>query len=201
MIKNWKLKEVVMLSTISVVCGVIYMVFSLLGYGIRSALTPFGLAPFGMEIIFGFWFIGSIITAYILQKPGAAMMTGLITAAVEMLSGSPGGANILLVGLIQGAGAELPFALTKWRDYRKRILILAGMSAAVFSFIWQLFASGNLALSLWLLVSMLVVRLISSALFAGSLGKWVSDRLAQTGVLRGYALGKELKKKRENETI
>ncbi len=181
-----------MLSVLCVVCGILYMTFSLIGYAIRNALLPFGLAPFGFEIIFGLWFIGSIITAYIIRKPGTALITGVITALVEILAGSPGGAKILLIGIIQGAGAEVPFALTKWRDYRLRILILAGMTAAVFSFVWQLFAAGNMALSLWLLVSMLTVRLISGSLLAGVLGKWISDSLAKTGVLSGYALGKEL---------
>lgn len=201
MTKKWKLREIVLMSVLSVVSGVAYMAFSLLGYGIRNVLTPFGLAPFGLEVIFGVWFIGSIIIAYIIQKPGAALMVALISAAVEILSGSPGGAKIILAGLIQGAGAEVPFALTKWRDYRLRILILAGMTAAVFSFTWQLFASGNLALSLWLLVSMLIVRLISSAFFAGVLGKWIGDSLAKTGVLSGYALGKEQKEKREQRAV
>ncbi|MBU5467092.1 ECF transporter S component [Virgibacillus sp. MSJ-26] len=201
MIKNWKLKEIVMLSIISVVAGVLYMAFSLLGYGIRNVLTPFGLAPFGFEVIFGLWLIGSIIAAYVIRKPGAALLVGLISAAVEILSGSPGGAKIMLAGLVQGAGVELPFALTKWKNYQKRTLVLAAMSGAVFSFIWQLFAGGNLALAPWLLVSMLVVRLIASSLLGGLLGKWVSDKLAQTGVLGGYALGKEQKKKREDEAI
>lgn len=199
MLKSWKLKEIVMLSIISVIAGVLYMAFSLLGYGIRNVLTPFGLAPFSFEIIFGLWFIGSIISAYIIRKPGAALLTGLISAGVEILSGSPGGAKILLAGLIQGAGAELPFALTKWKNYQTKILVLATMSAAIFSFIWQLFAGGKLVLAPWLLLSMLVIRLISSPLLGGISGKWISDKLAQTGVLDGYALGKELKKKRENK--
>lgn len=143
MTEKWKLKEVAMLSIISVIAGVLYMAFSFLGYGIRNVLTPFGLAPFGFEVIFGLWFIGSVISAYIIRKPGTALLTGLISAAAEMLSGSPGGANILLVGLIQGAGAELPFALTIWKNYQTRILVLAIMSAAVFSFAWQKFLGGN----------------------------------------------------------
>jgi len=200
MIKNWKLKEIVMLSIISVIAGVLYMVFSLVGYGIRNALTPLGLAPFGFEVIFGLWLIGSIIAAYIIRKPGAALLTGLISAAVEILAGSPGGAKILITGLVQGAGAEVPFALTRWKNYQTRILVFATMTASLFSFIWQLFASGNIALAPWLLLSMLVVRFISSSLLGGVLGKWVSDQLAKTGVLSGYALGKELRKKREDES-
>src|SRR5699024_12189272 len=93
-----------------------------------------------------------------------AILTALISASVEILSGSPGGAKILLAGLVQGLGVELPFALTKWRKYETRILVLAGMSGAMFSFVWQLFASGNIALAPWLLISTLVVRLIAISL-------------------------------------
>src|SRR5690625_7832260 len=120
MIKNWKLKEIVMLAIISVIAGVLYMAFSLVGYSIRNVLTPFGLAPFGFELIFGLWFIGSIISAYIIRKPGAALLTGLMSAGGEILSGLPGGAKILLIGLIQGAGGALPCRLRKWKNYMRQ---------------------------------------------------------------------------------
>ncbi|WP_156292031.1 ECF transporter S component [Oceanobacillus salinisoli] len=197
MTNQWKLKEIVLMSILGVVFGVIYLLFFLVGQGIRNILVPFGLAPFGYEIIFGVWFIVSIIAAYILRKPGVAFTAEVIAAVVEVLLGSAAGPALILTGIIQGAAAELVFALTKWKDYRLRILILSGMSAALISFVWNLYSSGNIALAPGLLIAMLIVRLISGALLAGVLGKWISDQLAKTGVLRGYALGKELQKKRE----
>ena len=77
-------------------------------------------------------------------------------------------------------------------------LVLSGILAAVFSFVWGFYASGLLALSFGLLIAMFIVRVISGALLAGVLGKFISDALAKTGVLRGYALGKSNQKKREN---
>ncbi|WP_085991189.1 ECF transporter S component [Oceanobacillus senegalensis] len=197
MTKQWKLKEIVLMSILGVVFGIIYLAFFLFGQGLRNILAPFGLGPFGYEVIFGIWFIVSILAAYILRKPGVAFTAEVIAGVVEVLLGTAAGPALILAAAIQGLGAELIFALTKWRDYRLRILVLSGMSAAVFSFVWNLYSSGNIALGLELLVGMLIVRLISGALLAGVVGKWIGDQLAQTGVLRGYALGKELQKKRE----
>ncbi|GAB3796154.1 ECF transporter S component [Virgibacillus kimchii] len=201
MTNQWKLKEIVLMSALGVIFGLIYLGFYLIGQGFRNVLAPFGLGQFGYEIIFGIWFIVSIIAAYIIRKPGVAFTSELIAGIVQVLLGTTAGPQLILGAAIQGAGAELAFALTKWKDYRLRILVLAGMGAAVFSFVWNLYSSGNIALAPWLLVSMFIVRLMSGALLAGVLGKWISDQLAKTGVLRGYALGKERHKQREKGAI
>lgn len=199
MTKHWKLKEIVLMSILGVIFGIIYLAFFLVGQGIRNILAPFGLAPFGYEIIFGIWFIVSIVAAYIIRKPGVAFTAELIAGVTEVLLGTAAGPGLILAAAIQGLGAEFAFAITKWKDYRLRILILSGVFAAVFSFTWNLFSSGNIALAPALLIAMLAVRIISGALLAGVLGKWLSDKLAKTGVLRGYALGKEIQKKREKD--
>lgn len=201
MTNQWKLKEIVLMAVLGVVFGIIYLGFFLVGQGFRNVLAPFGLGQFGYEIIFGIWFIVSIIAAYIIRKPGVAFTSELIAGVVQVLLGTTAGPQLILSAAIQGAGAELAFALTRWKDYRLRILVFAGMGAAIFSFVWNLYSAGNIALAPWLLTSMLVVRLISGALLAGVLGKWMSDQLAKTGVLRGYALGKERRKQREKGAI
>lgn len=197
MTKQWKLKEIVLMSILGVVFGIIYLAFFLIGQGIQNILVPFGLAPFGYEIIFGIWFIVSIITAYIIRKPGVAFTAEVIAGITEVLLGTTAGPALILSAAVQGVGAELAFALTRWKDYRLRVLIFSGITAALISFAWHLFSSGIIALAPWLIIATLIVRVVSGALLAGVLGKWISDQLAKTGVLRGYALGKELQKRRE----
>lgn len=198
MTKQWKLKEIVLMSILGVVFGIIYLGFFLVGQGLTNILAPFGLVPFGYEIIYGVWFIVSIIAAYIIRKPGAAFTSEVIAGITEILLGTTAGPALIVSAAIQGAAAEIPFALTKWKDYRLRVLVFAGISAAIISFIWHLFSAGLIALAPWLIVGTLIVRIISAALISGVLGKWLSDQLAKTGVLRGYALGKEMQKKRES---
>ncbi|MBM7097418.1 ECF transporter S component [Bacillus sp. H-16] len=195
----WKLREIVLMSILGVVFGVIYLMFYFFGQGLRNVLAPFGLGPFGYEVIFGIWFIVSIITAYVIRKPGAALISETIAATIQVLIGSPAGPRLIVSGLIQGLGAEVVFAATRWKNYNLSVLVLAGVSAAIFSFVWGWFISGFAALSTSMVLAMFIVRCISGALLAGLLGKWISDQLANTGVLRSYALGKEWQAKREQK--
>lgn len=199
MIKKWNLREIVLMSILGVVFAVIYLMFYLFGKSLRNFLTPFGLGPFAYEIIFGIWYVVSIISAYIIRRPGAAFISESIAGLVQVLIGSPAGPKLIIGSMIQGIGAEVVFAATRYRNFTTWVLVLAGVSAAIFSFTWAWFTSGFVALSPMIVLAMFVVRMLSGALLAGLLGKWISDQLANTGVLRSYALGRELQAKREEQ--
>jgi energy-coupling factor transport system substrate-specific component len=67
----------------------------------------------------------------------------------------------------------------------------AGMSAALFSFIytWIRFDYGSLAPGL--LVGMFALRLASGALLGGLLGHYIVKALYRTGVLSGLAIDRD----------
>lgn len=188
---SWKLKEIVVMSVLSVVFAIVYLAFLPVG---KILVGFFG--PIGYDLIFGIWFIVSIIAAYIIRKPGAAFLSETIAAAVEVLLGNAVGPMLLVSGMIQGLGAESAFAMTRYKRYDLFTLMLAGVMAAVFSFVWGYFLSGFAALSTGYVLAMFIVRLISGALISGVLGKALSDALAKTGVLSSFALGKEYRRKR-----
>ncbi|MNW30611.1 putative HMP/thiamine permease protein YkoE [compost metagenome] len=182
---SWKLRDIIVLSSLSVVFAVVYLLFLQVG----NVLTGF-MGPMGYEVIFGIWFIVSIITAYIIRRPGVALLSETIAGTVEVLIGNTVGPVLIVSAMIQGLGAEVVFAAFRYRRYNLVVLMLAGMGAAVFSFIWGYFRSGFAALSVDLVLAMLIVRLISGALLAGLLGKWIADALASTGVLRSFPIAK-----------
>jgi len=183
---NWKMREIVVMSALSVVFGVVYLAFLPVG-----SLLAGLFGPIGWDIIFGIWFIVSVIAAYIIRRPGAAILAEVIAALVEVMLGNMVGPMLIVSGLIQGLGAEAVFAATRYRRYSLFILMAAGMGASLFSFAWGFYVSGLAAYSVPMLLAMLFVRLASGALFAGLLGKWVADALNGTGVLRGYAISKD----------
>ncbi len=191
MMNSWKLKEIVVMSVLSVVFAVVYLAFLPVG---KILVGFFG--PIGYDFIFGIWFIVSIIAAYIIRKPGAAFLSETIAATVEVLLGNAVGPILMVTGMIQGLGAESAFAMTRYKRYDLFTLMLAGMMAAVFSFVWGYFLSGFAALSTGYVLAMFIVRIISGALISGVLGKALSDSLAKTGVLSSFALGKERRKQR-----
>ncbi|MCY9092224.1 ECF transporter S component [Bacillus mojavensis] len=190
--KSWKVKEIVIMSVISIVFAIVYLVFTHFGNVLAGMFGPIAYEP-----IYGIWFIVSVIAAYIIRKPGAALVSEVIAALVECLLGNPSGPMVIVIGVVQGLGAEAVFLATRWKAYSLPVLLLAGMGSSVASFIYDLFVSGYAAYSPGYLLIMLVIRLVSGAVLAGLLGKAISDSLAYTGVLNGMALGKELKKKRK----
>ncbi|MEX2356462.1 MAG: ECF transporter S component [Thermaerobacterales bacterium] len=189
--RTWTLKEIVVMSALGVAFAPLYMAWIQVW-----ALVTGLLGPVGLDLIFGFWFIVSIICAYIFRKPGAALYSEWIAAVVQIPLGSPSGVWLILTGFIQGLGAEIPFFATRYKRFTLPVLMAAGMGASVLSFgyNWIRFGYGELAPGL--LITMFVLRLLSGAVLAGVLGKWVADGLAATGVLNSFPLGKEWRTKR-----
>lgn len=181
--RAWTLRDTIIIAVLGAVFGVLYMGWVqvwLIAQAIFGAIT--------MDVVLGFWFIVSIVAAAIIRKPGVALVSELLAAGTEILLGSPGGLLILLTGLVQGAGAELVFAATRWRNYSLPVLMAAGVGSSVFSFAftWIRFDYGALAPGL--LVLMFVLRCLSGALLAGLLGSWIVEALYRTGVLAGLAI-------------
>jgi energy-coupling factor transport system substrate-specific component len=180
---SWTLREILIVAVLGAVFGVLYLAWVQIWI-----LAQAVLGPITMDVVMGFWFIVSIIAAAIIRKPGAALLSELMAAATEILLGSPAGLLLLLAALVQGAGAEAVFAVTRWRNYRLPVLIAAGIGAAIFSFIftWIRFDYGSLATGL--VSAMFLLRCLSGALLGGLLGHFIVEALYRTGVLSGLAI-------------
>jgi energy-coupling factor transport system permease protein len=154
-------------------------------------ITQAIFGPVTMDVVMGFWFIVSIIAAAIIRKPGAALLSEVLAAVVQVLLGSPAGLLLIVTGLVQGAGAEAVFAATRWKNYRLPVLMAAGVGAAVASFIYTWIRFDYGALAPGLLIAMFVLRCLSGALLGGLLGHWVTQALYRTGVLSGLGIDRD----------
>lgn len=187
---TWKLKEIILVAMICIVFGVVYLAGVYLASMIAGVLTPFGLSPLGNELVFGVWFMAATLSGYILQKPGAAIVSEVIASVIEVLLGNWFGPLVIVAGIIQGAGAELAFAAGRYRKFDGLVMYLAAAGACVTSFCWSFIRSGYGKFSVSFLVMLFVVRLASSLLFSGLVCKAAGDGLAKMGLLKGYGLGK-----------
>lgn len=187
--QKWKLKDVILMAVLGTLFAGVYLAVFYAGLALQTALTPAGLAPFGFEIIYGVWFMAAVIAAYIIRKPGAALITEVLAAVVELLMGNAGGATLLLTGLIQGLGCELGFALFRYKRFDLFSMSVSGILAAMFIFIYELFYLQYYLLSPTLLAAQLLVRFISAFVFSGLISKLACDGLARTGVLKNYPIG------------
>ncbi|WP_281862704.1 ECF transporter S component [Planomicrobium okeanokoites] len=185
MLKSWKLKEIVLMSLFGVVFGIVYLLFIHLG-NIWAGL----IGPIAYEWMFGIWFIVSIICMHIIRKPGAALIPETMAAIIEVMLGNAVGPRLILSGIVQGLGAEAAFAVTRYRHFNIFVFMLAGIGAAVFSFIYGYFVSGYAALDPSFVALMFTLRVLSGATIAGIGGKYIGDALLATGSLRGYAIAR-----------
>lgn len=110
--KSWKVKEIVIMSVISIVFAVVYLLFTHFGNVLAGMFGPIAYEP-----IYGIWFIVSVIAAYMIRKPGAALVSEIIAALVECLLGNPSGPMVIVIGIVQGLGAEAVFLATRWKAY------------------------------------------------------------------------------------
>jgi energy-coupling factor transport system substrate-specific component len=192
---TWKMKEVVLAVILAVACGVIYLGWSTLWIPISAIVGPVGAG-----FMFGIWVIASPIVAYIIRKPGAALIAEVAAAAVELLTGSHFGLSALLVGVFQGIGSEIAFAIFRYKRYNLFTLMLSGSLAAVGSMIYNLIANGFGYYTTEVFLVTLGIHVISGIILGGWLAKVVVDSLAKTGVLEQYEIMKE-KRKRENLNV
>ncbi|WP_274627220.1 ECF transporter S component [Arvimicrobium flavum] len=180
---RWTLRETMIVAVLGAVFGALYLAWVQVWL---LAQAVFG--PVTMDVVMGFWFVASIVAAAIIRKPGVALAAEMLTAAVQIMLGSPAGLLLLVTGAVQGAGAEVVFAATRWRNYRLPVLLAAGVGAAVFSFIYTWIRFDYGALAPGLLVTMFVLRCLSGALLGGWLGHVIVQGLYGTGVLSGLAI-------------
>jgi energy-coupling factor transport system substrate-specific component len=183
---QWTQREIVVVAAIGVVFGVVYLAIVQLWLLVQGMIGPLSL-----DIFFGFWCLASVIAAYIVRKPGAAFFAEVVAAVAEVATGNPAGLILLLTGVVQGAGAELPFAATRWKRYDLAVLLASGASAAVFSFAytWIRFSYGTLSPTL--LIAMFAIRAVSGMVLAGWLGRVIARALQRTGTLDGLRIDEE----------
>jgi energy-coupling factor transport system substrate-specific component len=180
---RWKTVDMVVTAVVSVAFGLIFLAYDLL----YVALVPI-FGQVGIMLFLGFYYITGILVPYIVRNPGTALLASFLAAFTELLAGSPFGIAALWAGLVQGAGAEVVFAITRWRNYRWYTLIIAAIVSGIFAFFYEylLFSYGSLSLKVRF--GLFLVRMPSAALLAGLFGKVIGDRLARTGVLKALKI-------------
>lgn len=182
---GWTTRDAVLVAVIAVVFGLLYLQW----LPVWLAARAFG-AQVGQEAVFGFWLTGGVLAAYIVRRPGAALIGEFLAALAEILFGAAAGAPLLITGIMQGLGAELVFAAGRYRRWSLGVLVLAGAVTALVALPWNWFRLGYFVLDPALLVLLLVVRLLGGAVWAGFLPYALGNGLARMGVLDGFEIGR-----------
>ena len=185
--RGLSLGDLVLLAVLATVLGFLYWALVQAWGALQLAMGPFG--DLAQHVLAGGWMVAAPLATYIVRKPFVGIVVEILAAFVEVVFlASPVGPMLLLVGFVQGAGAELPFALTRYRRYGWGVFVASGVSAACASVLMGAIRFG------WLQQDWFAWRvgltLVSSVLLCGLLARVLGDALARTGVLDNTALGR-----------
>lgn len=184
---GWRTVDIVVAAVIAVAFGIVFWAW---GAFVWTATGPlFTAAPPAQYVLSGVWLMPAVLGGLVIRKPGAALFSELVAAAISAFIGSQWGLDAILSGVVQGAGAELVFAFTLYRAWGLPVALLASVGAAVGEWLHDMpvYYAGT-AFEVQLVYG---AAMIVSALLIAGLGSWLLTRaLADTGVLAPFASGR-----------
>ena len=184
---TWRVVDIVVAAIIAVASGVIFW-----GWDIVCAapLAIFGAVTPGFEgLLNAFWLFAGPLAAIIVRKPGAALFAETLAAALELTMGNQWGVGgSLIVGIMQGIGAEIGFAIfayKKWNMLTTAVSgALAGLGCGIYS--WAM----NPAWAVLRSSIYLGTSIVSGVVLAGVVMYLLHRAIAQTGVLDRFESGR-----------
>jgi energy-coupling factor transport system substrate-specific component len=148
------------------------------------------LGPLVFVVVRGLFLLPQLMSLYIVRRPGAAVVAGLFFGLVQAPF-TPFGWTTVPVGLLTGVVCELPFLLTRYRNFRQPMLLLAGAVAGLLNLALVFVPLGYPGLAFGVQAALVVGYAVGGAVLGGLLAKLLADALAQTGVLSGYLVNRE----------
>ena len=178
----WRTRDILVTAIIGVVFGVVFAAWNV----VWSVVAPASaVAPIHAFLLYGVWLVPAVLAPLIVRKPGAAVFAEMVAAGVSTFLGTPWGPDVLLSGFVQGAAAELIFAMTLYRSWSLPVLGLASVAAAAAAWIhdWVIYyPDADVAL----MVARGVVMAVSAIVIVAG-GSVVLERsLRRAGVLEGF---------------
>jgi energy-coupling factor transport system substrate-specific component len=127
---GWRAVDIVVASVLGVAFGVVFWQWNVIWTPLFAAqVNPLAY------LVSGMWLVPGVLAMLIIRKPGAAIFAEMVAAGVSALLGSTWGADTLLSGFVQGAGAEIVFAATRYRSWTFPVLALAALGSAAAAWI------------------------------------------------------------------
>ncbi|MFC7581445.1 ECF transporter S component [Schaalia naturae] len=190
---QWRVVDMVTAAILGVACGLIFLVWNQVGgaaYSVIDAVTP-GVGG----LVAGIWYLGAVIGALVIRKPGAAVFVEVLAAVVSMALGSQWGISTVYSGLVQGLGMELVVLAFGYKRFSLPVAMLGGVGSGVAAWVFEGFygSTPNFAKGLAFNLTYLGCQVVTGVVLAGLVGWLLVRGLAQTGALDRFAAGREVR--------
>lgn len=180
------LAEIIFICILASTLGVAWWAYSFLYDIVSPFLKTAGLSG----LLEGFWYMGGIFFAYIIRKPGSALLGETIAATVEGLI-SQWGFSAVISGACQGLPVELLFLACRYKVWNRINCALAGVLSAIGGYIVTYYWYGYSSLGIKYNLLNLACTALSGAVLGGLLSRYLANQLAKAGVLNQYRISNE----------
>lgn len=174
----WRTRDIVVAAVLAVAFGVFFWAFGV-------AWSALGVLGPAQNVLYGLWLLPAIVVPLIVRKPGAALFAETVAAALSALLGAQWGLDTLLSGVMQGAAAELVFALVRYRRYDVPVVVGASLASMAAAFVhdWWFYYQATSA-DVVMLIGLFMA--LSGLLFLPAAAIALVRSLRRTGVLEGF---------------
>ena len=176
---RWRTLDIVVVAVIAAAFGVFMAGFNVVYQAAGGA------AGSPLNVLYGIWLLPAVVAPAIVRKPGAALFAELVAASLSVLLVSQWGPDAILSGFLQGLGAELAFALFRYRRYDALAIALASVASAALAFVhdWLIWYQGVAA---DVLAITAIAMLVSAAVLMPVVTAVVVRALRRAGALQGF---------------
>ncbi len=189
LIKSYSIYEIVFICVLSTVVGVAYW-----GWTFFHELTSPFLKIIGLKYLSsGFWLFIGLFLPFIIRKPLVAIGASIIAAGVSGFI-THWGIMALLWGLVQGLGAELAFFIFGYKKWDFKVLALAALLSASFSYSLDYFYYGYGELVMQLNLTQYISFVLSALLLASYLSYTLARRLNRLHLLNRFLIAEKAMK-------
>ncbi|MEM8531180.1 MAG: ECF transporter S component [Chloroflexota bacterium] len=182
---GWKTQDLLVTAVISLVCGIVFIGLSYIYLLAISALTP----AIAGALLGSVFILPGLLTTYIIRRPGVALTSQILAGLVQVLF-DPTGWIQLVIYIVNGLLCELPFFITRYRNYSLPVFIAAGILVNL-----TFLVLGSIGFGLANIIPQVFVIAAILSIGTGILVAWLArlfgNAIAQTGVLSRYAVGQQ----------
>lgn len=189
---RWRVVDIVVVAVLAAAGAVLFWAWSNALYPVVAGATA-GYPPLS-GLILGGWLLPGVLGALVIRKPGAAFACELLAAILEGFLGTHFGWTVIISGVVQGLGAELGFALLRYRRWGA----VAAMTAGALSALAGTVGENVLYNFEWALAHRLAYTgfgVVSGVLLAGLASWLLVDALRATGVLDALPSGRSVRRR------
>lgn len=179
---KWSTRDLLITAVMSLVLAFLSIFLTFFS---TIVVMPLGVIP--VLAVHELLSIPALLVAYIIRRPGTAILSQTIIAVVSIGFNTWGWLNLAVI-VTRGIPLELPFLITKYRKYNLTVLISSITLTGVVSYLALWIPLKIYLLNLNFIILGAIVTIVTSIIY-GVFTKVIADSIAKTGVLSNYAIG------------